>query len=557
MMVPTQSDTASFATTATKTKSPRYSTFTSVDDQVDETKQRPHGATPATASFWSKLLFAYANPMMSAGNTRQLDTEDLCDLEGENRSVAAFDEFVVHYEHHDKSIIKAIVTTYGGRFLLCGLAMLFTTGCNVFAPVVLHHVVTVFAASTIDMSNLSVWLVVFFGSRVASAVVSTQMRLYLELIVLRLTVAIKALLFKKAMRRSIQSKGDSNVVDISNLFSSDVDNVLMAAFNISNLWVTPLQIAVVVYMLYDVIGVAAFAGLAVIAVSMLASFLIAKQSGSAFMDIMMCKDDRMKTIKEVFNAIQIVKLNAWEDKFADKIHKLRATELLAVKKFVYINAVNIFVLWASPLAVSAVSFAVYAVVMEKALTAAKVFTAIALFNMLRDPLRDLPTVIQYFIQAKISINQFADYLSLDEFDPTNVTRDDPRQPPNVVVAIQKGAFGWTKEKTLLNDVNLTVQEGDLVIVHGSVGSGKSSLCSAILGEMNKSAGDVFVRGRVAYYSQETWIQNMTIRAVEKWIAIVRLPRLSITIIDCPEISIGNHNIEIVSQSMLGLPQLVH
>ncbi|EGZ28989.1 hypothetical protein PHYSODRAFT_322581 [Phytophthora sojae] len=464
MTVLIRSDNASLVTPAAKPK-PRYTTFASVMNEMDEAKQRlqdPPSAMPGSASFRSKLFFSYANPMMSAGNTRQLDNDDLWELEGENRSAEAFQEFVVHYEHHDKSIVKAMVATYGGRFLLCGLAMLFSTTCNVFAPAVLHHVVTVFAAPTIGMNDLSVWLGVLFASRVANALVSSQVRLYLELIALRLTVTLKALLFRKAMRRSIQSKGDANAVDISNLFSSDVDSVLWAAYGINNLWITPLQIIVVVFMLYYVIGLAAFAGLAVIGASMLASFFIAKASGSAFVGIIMCKDDRMKTIK---------------------------------------SAVNIFVLWASPLAVSAVSFAVYAVVMEQELTAAKVFTAIALFNMLRDPLRDLPTVIQSFIQAQVSINRFGDYLSFEEFDPTNVTRDDPRQPQNVVIAIENGTFGWMKRTAILKDVNITVQKGDLVIVHGTVGSGKSSLCSALLGEMDRLAGSVF----------ETWIQNMTIR----------------------------------------------
>ncbi|RHY33724.1 hypothetical protein DYB32_001466, partial [Aphanomyces invadans] len=58
---------------------------------------------------------------------------------------------------------------------------------------------------------------------------------------------------------------------------------------------------------------------------------------------------------------------------------------------------------------------------------------------------------------------------------------------------------------------LTVQRGEFVVVHGSVGEGKSSLCAALLGEMDKYEGTVFVGGRVAYFSQQAWIQNMTIR----------------------------------------------
>ncbi|KAG2502755.1 hypothetical protein JM18_009798, partial [Phytophthora kernoviae] len=372
----------------------RYDTFPHLNDDVDKTKRHftDVASTPGTTSFWSRLLFSYANPLVALGNTRQLHSEDLWELEGELRSTTAFEEFNGHYERHGKSIFKGMATAYGGEFLLWGLVVLFSTACNLVAPVVLHHVVDTLSVADIDLNNLSVWLGMFFASRFVNAILSIQMYYALEMIAIRLTVTLKTLLFQKAMRRNIQTKNDSNVVDISNLISTDVNNVLWAAFQVNKLWVIPIQITVAVWMLYAVIGFAAFAGLAVIAVSMLASFVIARFSGIAFVDIMKRKDDRLSAIKEVFSAIQIVKLNAWEDKFADKIHKLRVVELSAVKRFLYLGAVNITILWSSPLVVSAVSFAVYAIIMEKTLTAAKVFTALALFNVLRDPLRDLPSV---------------------------------------------------------------------------------------------------------------------------------------------------------------------
>ncbi|CAK4737565.1 unnamed protein product, partial [Aphanomyces euteiches] len=54
-------------------------------------------------------------------------------------------------------------------------------------------------------------------------------------------------------------------------------------------------------------------------------------------------------------------------------------------------------------------------------------------------------------------------------------------------------------------------QGELVVIHGAVGQGKSSLCSILLGEMVKTNGSVFVGGQVAYFSQQPWIQNTTIR----------------------------------------------
>lgn len=64
--------------------------------------------------------------------------------------------------------------------------------------------------------------------------------------------------------------------------------------------------------------------------------------------------------------------------------------------------------------------------------------------------------------------------------------------------IESGDFAWDDEGPLiLNNIHLKVQPGTLVGVVGSVGSGKSSLLSAILGEMYRKSG--FVNTTVNYY----------------------------------------------------------
>lgn len=60
--------------------------------------------------------------------------------------------------------------------------------------------------------------------------------------------------------------------------------------------------------------------------------------------------------------------------------------------------------------------------------------------------------------------------------------------------IENGTFSWTKEEEpSLTDLNFRVKEGSLVAVVGQVGSGKSSLLAALLGEMVKWSGRVNVK----------------------------------------------------------------
>ena len=56
---------------------------------------------------------------------------------------------------------------------------------------------------------------------------------------------------------------------------------------------------------------------------------------------------------------------------------------------------------------------------------------------------------------------------------------------------------------VLFSINLTVKPGELVAVVGQVGAGKSSLISALLGEMDKLNGHVVLR--VSLYAMLVWV----------------------------------------------------
>lgn len=76
--------------------------------------------------------------------------------------------------------------------------------------------------------------------------------------------------------------------------------------------------------------------------------------------------------------------------------------------------------------------------------------------------------------------------------------------------IKDGNFSWSADPFLVN-INLIIPRGNLIAIVGNVGSGKSSLISAILGEIPKMSGELNIDGKIAYVSQQAWIQNATVR----------------------------------------------
>lgn len=84
-----------------------------------------------------------------------------------------------------------------------------------------------------------------------------------------------------------------------------------------------------------------------------------------------------------------------------------------------------------------------------------------------------------------------------------------------MLSITGGEFHWNKQdvSAALEDINLTVRKGELVGVLGRVGSGKSSLLSAIIGDMRKSEGDVALFGNVAYAAQNPWCVTYAVLSI--------------------------------------------
>ena len=111
------------------------------------------------------------------------------------------------------------------------------------------------------------------------------------------------------------------------------------------------------------------------------------------------------------------------------------------------------------------------------------------------------------MQTLVAMGRIDKFLNSAELDPTNVEQ----KPSFNAMTISNGNFSWGGKETTLKNINLFIKKINLTAVVGPVGSGKSSLISAFLGEMEKLTGEVNVDGRIAYVPQQAWIQNATLR----------------------------------------------
>jgi ABC-type multidrug transport system fused ATPase/permease subunit len=251
-----------------------------------------------------------------------------------------------------------------------------------------------------------------------------------------------------------------------------------------------------------------------------------------------------------------VKLQAWEGLFAARVEEARVKELQRRRTIAYLQGANTALTESAAIACTLVSFIVYGFVSDEPLTAAKAFTTLALFNLLKMPIMVIPMLIGLIANALVSAKRLANFLYSEDLE-TYVKIGAPVSSVDAnSVVIKHAAFTWveaglessssadnsavvvgdsvgdsyvdmsmsdgmlncngTATKSFeLTLMDFTLKSGTLTVIAGKVGSGKSSFLSALLGEMRlRNLGGeatVELNGSVAYCAQEPWIQNATLK----------------------------------------------
>lgn len=352
------------------------------------------------------------------------------------------------------------------------------------------------------------------------------------------TMAISAI-YRKAMLMSRSSRIGSTTGEIINLMAVDSQRFQDLLMYVNLIWSAPLQITLAVVLLYRELGWSVFAGVATMLIVAPINAFIARRIKFLQLKLMKTKDERIKQMNEILNGIKVIKLYAWENSFMANVLKNRSKELNFLRRISYYDAVQTFLWSCSPFIVALVTFTVY-LSSDKShtLTAEKAFVSISLFNLLRFPLAMLPSLMTSLVLTMVSVTRVNRFLNGDEL-VRYVTRNDELE----AIAIEHGTLSWyapqcggdskseataganadvvqgessvskQAEQPTLHDVSLHVKAGSLVAIVGQVASGKSSLLSAILGEMHRISGrfNVTKSARVAYVPQQAWVQNMSVR----------------------------------------------
>ncbi|XP_059361143.1 ATP-binding cassette sub-family C member 9-like isoform X5 [Carassius carassius] len=411
-----------------------------------------------------------------------------------------------------------------------------------------------FMSSTELLQNTSVLAVLLFLALVLQRTF-LQASYYVTIETgINLRGALLAMIYNKILRLSTSnmSMGEMTLGQINNLVAIETNQLMWFLFLCPNLWAMPVQIIMGVILLYYLLGESALIGAGVILLLAPVQYLIATKLADTQKSTLDYSTDRLKKTTEILKGIKLLKLYAWENIFCDRVEETRGKELTSLKTFSLYTSMSIFMNVAIPIAAVLATFVTHAYVEEVRLSPARAFASLALFHILVTPLFLLSTVVRFAVKALVSVQKLSEFLQSDEIGDDSWRNAEvslevgkkykhhgntkainrkgryrmdnyeqpmrrqlrPTETEDVAVQVIDGFFTWGSYLSTLSNINIQIPTGQLTMIVGQVGCGKSSLLLAMLGEMQTTGGKVYWSNKnrysVAYAAQKSWLLNATV-----------------------------------------------
>ena len=332
------------------------------------------------------------------------------------------------------------------------------------------------------------------------------------------TYKARSALMTEIYRKSLRLKTPMNAGEVVNRFSNDTSAVTGAFSFLHLVWSAPIEIAVALYLLYQILGPSSFAALATSIVIGLISYLAVPYLVKKSELMMAINDKRMNLLAGTMTYAQTIKMYGWEGIFVKKITDARNEQLKELGGVLLISA------FIGGLVSSAVSLIILSTLALYALTApsdkpldlARIFVGMSLLNTLQSPLNTLSGAYSQILQLSVSFRRLAEILCAEEIDPDQ--GNEKLSPGNpCAVSIRSATFttfSETNPSPILQNVNLDIPSGKLTAIVGPTGCGKSCLMNVISGgTFLMKPGGFLVRNstKTAYVPQTPWLFNGTVR----------------------------------------------
>ncbi|KAJ3110241.1 hypothetical protein HK100_003106, partial [Physocladia obscura] len=523
------------------------------------------GPCPKDSASWSKrLTFGWVDSLFQKGSKQPLVLSDLWRIPMHLKCDSVSDELLVVWESQvnifkeQQKVEGALPYTVDGTILrntlwiMCfkqvfrlGFLKVFSDLCNLFSPFLVQYIIIYVQQKSTTPTAIGIgYAIGLFALQVAATLALNQFTQELAIIAIAMRTAIWGNIYRKSVKLSSSARQRFDAGNVINMVSTDAARIELFFNQINFIWTLPIAVLINMIFLIHSLGVSALVGIAVIFLALPVQTVLFRKMKTIRRDQAPITDRRVKKTTEILNGIRVIKLFSWETSFVKAIAEIRKAELTQVLRRAIFQSFLMTQAQALPIITACVSFITYSFL--NPLDPAYIFSSLAWFNQLRQPIFQLPTILNTWAEFNIAMVRIEGLLLATELDPRGKPVDSDTEH---AIVVKNGSFDWSgpvyidgvlpapevqkkvkKVKTggkskvaknsssatnstasTLTGINITIPKGALVGIVGAVGSGKSSLLNALVGEMRQIGGDVEFSGTISYAPQTPWIQNASVR----------------------------------------------
>ncbi|XP_076324296.1 LOW QUALITY PROTEIN: ATP-binding cassette sub-family C member 5-like [Tachypleus tridentatus] len=502
-------------------------------------------------------LFSWITPLMWRAFRRGLTSSDMYQCSPVDGSRANGARFSSHWDEEVKvrglhaaslsSVIRKFIRT---RIIFACLAYVCCLGFGFLGP-------TIFLRNLLDSIGshfyeekikwiVGVFLTEFFRIYFLTLFWGINTRT-----AIRASAGVMTLLYRKVMRlRVVACKSAGELI---NYFANDTQKVFLMVHQVPLVIGGPLVVIGSVTYTWYLIGPYALISVAVFMFTYSLQVGISRLSLTFRKNAIKATDERVSLVADLLTYVKLVKLYAWEQPFSESVSDLRDQERNLLEKGHYFQVFSTSISVLTPVLANIFTILTYTLTAHS-LSAAEAFTLVMANHIASHGIKTLPMCIKDIVNGKVAIKRLQSILQLEEKENYSTL---PSNPENAVY-ISKATLSWEQSVPSLShkrlkptkgelnlsvtdtekvphpdpeasadtalvssnisasvpallDISFVMKRGSLVGVCGQVGSGKSSLIGALLGQMHLRHGQVSVRGLLAYVPQHPWILNSSIR----------------------------------------------
>ncbi|KAM8820697.1 cystic fibrosis transmembrane conductance regulator isoform 2-T2 [Eudromia elegans] len=496
------------------------------------------------ANIFSKLFFRWTKPILKKGYRQRLELSDIYQIPSADSADNLSEKLEREWDRElatskkKPKLINALRRCFFWKFMFYGIILYLGEVTKSVQPLLLGRIIASYDPDNSHERSIAYYLGIGLCLLFLVRTLLIHPAIFgLHHIGMQMRIAMFSLIYKKTLKLSSRVLDKISTGQLVSLLSNNLnkfdEGLALAHF----VWIAPLQVVLLMGLLWEMLQASAFSGLAFLIILVLFQAWLGRRM-MKYRDKRAGKiNERLVITSEIIENIQSVKVYCWEDAMEKMIESLRETELKLTRKAAYVRYFNSSAFFFSGFFVVFLAVLPYAVI--KGIILRKIFTTISFCIVLRMTVtRQFPWAVQTWYDSIGAINKIQDFLLKEEYKALEYNLTTTGVELDRVTAFWDEGIAeiFVKAKQeknnskapsidnnlffsnfplhgspVLQDINFKIEKGQLLAVSGSTGAGKTSLLMLIMGELEPSQGKIKHSGRISFSPQVSWIMPGTIK----------------------------------------------